>query len=153
MTKFKATTLCFIALKIFLTLLGRLNWWTEIGACRKLFPMSTVGDGNCLLHAVSLGMWGFHDRMLTLRKALYTTLQHPFAKKGLKRRWKYDLWKENMNSGIYERLFLNSVSIGFKPCLTGLKASTTIFFLENNIHECHILKIVLRKRINSFGSG
>ena len=20
------------------------------------------GDGNCLLHAASLGMWGFHDR-------------------------------------------------------------------------------------------
>ena len=54
-----------------LNFVGRLNWWAEMGTSRKFFPLSTVGDGNCLLHAVSLGMWGFHDRMLILRKALY----------------------------------------------------------------------------------
>lgn len=33
---------------------GRLNWWS--GVCQRLWPLSTSGDGNCLLHAASLGM-------------------------------------------------------------------------------------------------
>lgn len=32
---------------------SRLNWWT--GFCQRLWPLSTSGDGNCLLHAASLG--------------------------------------------------------------------------------------------------
>lgn len=32
----------------------RLNWWSSI--CHNLFPLVTSGDGNCLLHAASLGM-------------------------------------------------------------------------------------------------
>ncbi len=36
---------------------ARLNWWTCLGeGCEKLWPLSTTGDGNCLLHAASLGM-------------------------------------------------------------------------------------------------
>lgn len=31
----------------------RLNWWTTV--CQRLWPLSTSGDGNCLLHAASLG--------------------------------------------------------------------------------------------------
>eukprot|EP00111_Clytia_hemisphaerica_P001341 TCONS_00003814-protein len=82
-----------------LTNVGRLNWWTEMGTCRKLFPLLTVGDGNCLLHAASLGMWGFHDRMLILRKALYQMFLNPIAIKALKRRWKYNMWVDNMKCG------------------------------------------------------
>ena len=32
---------------------GRLNWWTAV--CQRLWPLATTGDGNCLLHAASLG--------------------------------------------------------------------------------------------------
>lgn len=53
---------------------GRLNWWYKNGSSRILWPLATTGDGNCLLHAASLGMWGFHDRLLTLREALHNTL-------------------------------------------------------------------------------
>ena len=35
------------------------------------------------------GMWGFHDRLLTLRKALYVTLTHGDSKGELQRRWRY----------------------------------------------------------------
>ena len=35
---------------------GRLNWWAETGTCQRLWPIATTGDGNCLLHAASLGM-------------------------------------------------------------------------------------------------
>ena len=34
---------------------GRLNWWAETGTCQRLWPIATTGDGNCLLHAASLG--------------------------------------------------------------------------------------------------
>ncbi|MEQ2191049.1 OTU domain-containing protein 7A, partial [Xenoophorus captivus] len=34
----------------------RLNWWsTMCTSCKKLLPLATTGDGNCLLHAASLG--------------------------------------------------------------------------------------------------
>ena len=45
---------------------GRLNWWADTGTCQRLWPLATTGDGNCLLHAASLGMWGFHDRWVRL---------------------------------------------------------------------------------------
>ncbi|PSN43788.1 OTU domain-containing protein 7A [Blattella germanica] len=38
---------------------GRLNWWADSGACQRLWPLATTGDGNCLLHAASLGMCSF----------------------------------------------------------------------------------------------
>ncbi|PIC14291.1 hypothetical protein B9Z55_027247 [Caenorhabditis nigoni] len=31
---------------------AHLNWWHRFG--QKLYPLSTTGDGNCLLHAASL---------------------------------------------------------------------------------------------------
>jgi hypothetical protein len=36
----------------------------------RLTPLKTEGDGNCLLHAASLCMFGIHDRNLQLRSAL-----------------------------------------------------------------------------------
>lgn len=49
----------------------RLNW------CEGLFPMVpvlTMGDGNCLMHAASIGMWAVSDRYHTLRKLVYNAL-------------------------------------------------------------------------------
>ena len=68
-----------------------------MGACQRLLPLATVGDGNCLLHAASLGMWGYHDRLLTLRKALYRTLTSHLAKGSIKRRWRFQQWQKNMD--------------------------------------------------------
>ena len=39
-----------------LLFVGRLNWWIDKQLpCPKLYPLITSGDGNCLLHATSLG--------------------------------------------------------------------------------------------------
>ena len=39
-----------------LLFVGRLNWWIDKQLpCPKLYPLITSGDGNCLLHAASLG--------------------------------------------------------------------------------------------------
>lgn len=78
---------------------GNLNWWSDIGVCHRLVPLATVGDGNCLLHAASLGMWGFHDRLLTLRKALCSALISDSASSVIKRRWKLQQYQRNMEAG------------------------------------------------------
>jgi len=40
---------------VFILSVGILNWWADIGVGPRLYPMVTSGDGNCLLHAASLG--------------------------------------------------------------------------------------------------
>uniref|UniRef100_UPI00398F1D5F OTU domain-containing protein 7A n=1 Tax=Pristiophorus japonicus TaxID=55135 RepID=UPI00398F1D5F len=80
---------------------GRLNWWSVVcSSCKRLLPLATTGDGNCLLHAASLGMWGFHDRDLMLRKALYTMMKKGTERDALKRRWKWQQTQQNKESGL-----------------------------------------------------
>ncbi|KAM8973106.1 OTU domain-containing protein 7A isoform 2-T2 [Pelodytes ibericus] len=80
---------------------GRLNWWsTTCLSCKRLLPLATTGDGNCLLHAASLGMWGFHDRDLVLRKALYTMMRSGAEREALKRRWRWQQTQQNKESGL-----------------------------------------------------
>ncbi|XP_048476365.1 OTU domain-containing protein 7B-like isoform X4 [Rhincodon typus] len=75
---------------------GRLNWWANVDAsCQRLLPLATTGDGNCLLHAASLGMWGFHDRDLMLRKSLYSMMEKGGEKEALKRRWRWQQTQQN----------------------------------------------------------
>ena len=40
----------------------------------KFLALQTSGDGNCLMHSVSLCMWAVQDRRLTLRKSVYQVL-------------------------------------------------------------------------------
>ncbi|KAG7276231.1 hypothetical protein CRUP_018613 [Coryphaenoides rupestris] len=68
--------------------------------CKKLLPLATTGDGNCLLHAASLGMWGFHDRDLMLRKSLYAMMQSGAEQAALKRRWRWQQTQQNKESGL-----------------------------------------------------
>lgn len=68
---------------------NRLNWWADSGICQRLWPLATSGDGNCLLHAASLGMWGFHDRLLTLREALHAVLNNSTFTDSFYRRWRW----------------------------------------------------------------
>lgn len=105
---------------------GRLNWWADIGACQKLWPLATTGDGNCLLHAASLGkcsshcirsrymkffsasnvlitfigMYGFSDRLLTLRKALHSVLVNSSFKNAFYRRWRWQSNLQNSEAGL-----------------------------------------------------
>lgn len=77
----------------------RLNWWTnQKFSCPKLYPLLTVGDGNCLLHATSLAMWGFHDHALSMRKALNETLITSKANNSLYRRWR---WTQSVQNKKY----------------------------------------------------
>uniref|UniRef100_A0A8C3NR38 OTU domain-containing protein 7B n=1 Tax=Cyanoderma ruficeps TaxID=181631 RepID=A0A8C3NR38_9PASS len=80
---------------------GRLNWWVTVDpSCQRLLPLATTGDGNCLLHAASLGMWGFHDRDLMLRKSLYTLMDKGVEREALRRRWRWQQTQQNKESGL-----------------------------------------------------
>ena len=61
--------------------------------------MLTSGDGNCLLHAASLGIWGVHDRWLNLRQDVYHTLSSRVAEKTLKQRWLWYEWQKTLQEG------------------------------------------------------
>lgn len=49
----------------------RLNWCSALG---RMATVSTLGDGNCLMHAASIGMWAVNDRYQTLRKTAHEAL-------------------------------------------------------------------------------
>jgi len=51
-----------------------LNWWAIKEPRNRLYPVVTRGDGNCLLHAASLGIYGVHDKELTLRGSVHKLL-------------------------------------------------------------------------------
>ena len=62
--------------------------------------MLTSGDGNCLLHAASLGIWGVHDRCLNLRQDVYYILSSSLHEKSLKYRWMWYEWVKNLQEGL-----------------------------------------------------
>ena len=67
---------------------GCLNWCQ---GATQLEPLHTKGDGNCLLHAASLGMWGFQDRAHILRNAVSQAVVHAGNESNtLFLRWKYN---------------------------------------------------------------
>ncbi|XP_071485397.1 tumor necrosis factor alpha-induced protein 3-like [Diadema antillarum] len=59
------------------------------GPVAPLYPMSTTGDGNCLLHAISLALWGVEDTELHLRTLLHEVMMGEFARNN-EARWKRD---------------------------------------------------------------
>ena len=75
-----------------------INWCDSLPT---LTPLNTIRDGNCLLHAASMGMWGFQDRKLFLRHALNRALEcraqnfNTFFS-----RWKYVQERENQHYGM-----------------------------------------------------
>lgn len=51
---------------------ARLVNWCR--AARSLVPLNTTADGNCLLHSISMYVFGVHDRQLNLRRFIYRKL-------------------------------------------------------------------------------
>uniref|UniRef100_A0A6J0SLK7 ubiquitinyl hydrolase 1 n=2 Tax=Pogona vitticeps TaxID=103695 RepID=A0A6J0SLK7_9SAUR len=67
----------------------KLNWCREV---KKLLPLKTNGDGNCLMHAASQYMWGVQDVDLVLRKTLFSALQEADTR-NFKLRWQRETLK------------------------------------------------------------
>lgn len=52
------------------------------------------------MHAASLAIWGFHDRRLTLRKALHKILSEGEYREVLWRRWRFQQTRMNREAGL-----------------------------------------------------
>ncbi|XP_041463365.1 tumor necrosis factor alpha-induced protein 3-like [Lytechinus variegatus] len=74
--KYMRQELCDIPFGHFLEEKKILNWCPVF---TKLYPLNATGDGNCLLHAISLALWGVEDTDLWLRKVLHTVMRGEFA--------------------------------------------------------------------------
>ena len=72
-----------------------INW---VPSLKKLYPVRTSGNGNCLLHAVLIAMVGVHDFDLCLRERLIQFMSD--NTKVLKRNWKIERLKTDKIYGI-----------------------------------------------------
>ncbi|NWU96194.1 TNAP3 protein, partial [Upupa epops] len=77
----------------------KLNWCMEV---RRLVPLKTNGDGNCLMHAASQYMWGIEDIDLVLRKTLFSALRESDTR-NFKLRWQREAMKsqEFVETGLH----------------------------------------------------
>ncbi|XP_069831110.1 tumor necrosis factor alpha-induced protein 3 [Dendropsophus ebraccatus] len=70
----------------------------KLNACKevkKLVPLRTNGDGNCLMHAASMYMWGVQDTDLVLRKTLHDVLKTTDTR-NFKFRWQLECVKSTV---------------------------------------------------------
>ena len=72
-----------------------INW---VSSLKKLYPVRTSGNGNCLLHAVLIAMVGVHDFNLHLRDRLRQFMDR--YKEKLKQIWKNERLKTDKSYGI-----------------------------------------------------
>ncbi|KAL4858184.1 Acylamino-acid-releasing enzyme 1 [Chlorella vulgaris] len=63
----------------------------SVPGCTLQLVLTTLGDGNCLSHACSLGIWGIHDRDSRLRSAIRATMSHPVAGPNIRVRFERQL--------------------------------------------------------------
>lgn len=61
--------------------------------CTRLLVLCTLGDGNCLDHAASIGVWGVQDRDGELRSALLASMQDARAGPQIQARFQRHLRK------------------------------------------------------------
>jgi hypothetical protein len=86
---------------------GVINWMPSL---KKLYPVRTSGNGNCLLHAVLIAMVGVHDFNLYLRDRLRQFMDK--NKEVLKENWKIERLKTDKMYGIQsEDSKLDTVSL------------------------------------------
>lgn len=72
-----------------------INW---VPSLKKIYPIRTSGNGNCLLHAVLIAMVGIHDSNLLLRDKLIHFMNK--NKTALKANWKIERLKTDKLYGI-----------------------------------------------------
>ncbi|XP_006816095.1 tumor necrosis factor alpha-induced protein 3-like [Saccoglossus kowalevskii] len=73
---------------------GELNWCSAV---KRVLPLQTTADGNCLLHAVCMAMWGIDDSNLFLRRHLYRGLvETEEFTESMKKRWENERKKQDV---------------------------------------------------------
>ncbi|XP_067932703.1 OTU domain-containing protein 7B-like isoform X2 [Watersipora subatra] len=115
-----------------------INWWAKHSLSRRLWPLHTTGDGNCLLHAASLGMWGVQDKHLHLRYKLHQFLSKQSKSGPLYRRWRWQQTQSNMEMSL---IFSEEEWQSEWEGLINLSSATTKVFEEDG-HEYEYLEFL-----------
>ena len=150
-----------LSLPLCLFLVGRLNWWTTTGKLPRLEPLATSGDGNCLLHAASLYMWGLHDRQLILRTSLHRQLTSSRESERIRRRWRYQTQLRNNEAGGLtfseeewdfewgEIIRIATNQPRRQPTTASLRRYSSLRFSYESLEEIHIFALahVLRRPV------
>ena len=120
-----------------------INWCNEAS---KFLPLSTTGDGNCLLHAASLGMWGFQDRRFILRKAIYSALSN---RKGTSLYPRWIEWNRKEMSSIGVKLERDELGREWEQVMTSVSMETNRSGNFRGLEQFHIFVLanVLRRPI------
>lgn len=81
-----------------------INWaiGADLGAEHRLYVLKTASDGNCLLHAALLALWGVHDTqhvgnngLSCLRAAMSRLFKEPKFAEPMRRRWELQIGQDN----------------------------------------------------------
>ena len=126
-----------------------LNWCMQ---ATKLEPLHTKGDGNCLLHAASLGMWGFQDRANILRNAVSQAVAHAGNTNTLFDRWRHNKTMECRQQG-YElepRQWQQEWQTVVRQASSDPTATSTLYSLEE--FHVFVLANVLRRPVIMYAS-
>lgn len=118
--------------------------WSDCDLCPKLYPLFTTGDGNCLLHAISLSLYGHEDSPPQLRKQLYDFMTQPQPSEidDIKRRWRYQEIVYNHIDGI-KALTENEWNSKWLEIVQMAKPAKVMKYLED-IHIFSIANIIFR---------
>ena len=127
-----------------------LNWCHQ---ATKLEPLHTQGDGNCLLHAASLGMWGFHDRANILRNAVSQAVSHASCGENtLYQRWQYNKQLESQQQGyqLEPRQWQHEWETIVRHASSDPTATATLYSLEE--FHVFVLANVLQRPVIMYAS-
>ncbi len=120
-----------------------INWCKE---ATIFLPLSTTGDGNCLLHSASLGMWGFQDRQFILRKAVHSAL---INKKGTSLYPRWMEWHRKEMASIGLKLGRDELGREWDQVMTSVSMETNRNGNLRGLEQFHIFVLanVLRRPI------
>mmetsp|Transcript_35205 Transcript_35205/g.99664 ORF Transcript_35205/g.99664 Transcript_35205/m.99664 type:complete len:388 (-) Transcript_35205:23-1186(-) len=108
--------------------------------CSRQYVLNTLGDGNCLSNACSLGVWGVNDRDQQLRRAIKDTMTSSGAGSSIQQRFNQQLANQGLGSQDWEKEWSMEVAV----------CSNTSRYLSD-VHG-FVLANVLRRPIIIYGN-
>ncbi|KAK3580689.1 hypothetical protein CHS0354_017970 [Potamilus streckersoni] len=124
-----------------------INWCRTV---KRLYPLKTTGDGNCLLHAVSLALWNIEDTGQFLRRLVYCTLStDPTG--AFKRRWQF-YQRSNQEGEANFRLNTSEFSVEWESVVKAAadieqQQGEVLPFATLESFHLHVLSNILRRPI------
>jgi hypothetical protein len=109
----------------------------------------TTPDGNCLSHACSLGVWGYHDHDAELRRAVCATMGAPVVGGAIRKRFCAALQRIGIPPDQWDIEWRHEMD-AFAGSLRGGRGRSRAFL--SDVH-CFVLANVLRRPLVIYGGA